>query len=190
MQRGARYTGRGADGGGRPQRHAACRRGRGCRFGAGHGEERTPNMMPMFVTLEVSKLSGWLNTLAPCREPKGGQAVRGEVRGGRDGGGRRRQAACSGVLDCRLGAGCGEERTLNIEFMVVTLDVSKLSGWLNALAPCGEPKGGHTMRRRGAAWEAGGGRQPLFTQRAGGGAAADLGQGTGRSARRRSASWL
>ena len=28
------------------------------------------------------------------------------------------------------------ERTMNICCMVVTLDVSKLSGWLNADAPC------------------------------------------------------
>ena len=48
--------------------HAACRGGLNCRFGAGRGEERTLNMPPMFVTLEVSKLSGWLNADAPCRE--------------------------------------------------------------------------------------------------------------------------
>ena len=29
------------------------------------------------------------------------------------------------------------ERTSNMPFMVVTLDVSKLSDWLNADAPCG-----------------------------------------------------
>jgi len=29
------------------------------------------------VTLEVSKLSGWLNADAPCRESKGGHTVRG-----------------------------------------------------------------------------------------------------------------
>ena len=40
--------------------------------------------------------------------------------------------ACRGGLDCRLGAGHGEERTRNMEFMLVTLEVSKLSGWLNA----------------------------------------------------------
>ena len=33
--------------------------------GAGHGEERTKNMSLMSVTLEVSKLSGWLNADAP-----------------------------------------------------------------------------------------------------------------------------
>ena len=40
------------------------RAGRGeldCRFGAGRGEERTQNMLAMFVTLEVSRLRGWSN---------------------------------------------------------------------------------------------------------------------------------
>ena len=48
--------------------HAACRGGLDCRFGAGHGEERTKNICPMFATLEVSKLSGWLNADAPGSE--------------------------------------------------------------------------------------------------------------------------
>ena len=39
-------------------------------------------MLPMVVTLDVSKLSGWLNADACCRESKGGHAVRGEVPGG------------------------------------------------------------------------------------------------------------
>ena len=30
--------------------------------------ERTPNILCMFVTLDVSKLSGWLNAPAHCRE--------------------------------------------------------------------------------------------------------------------------
>ena len=34
----------------------------------------------MVVTLEVSKLSGWLNASANCRESKEGHTVRGEVR--------------------------------------------------------------------------------------------------------------
>ena len=47
------------------------------------------------------------------------------------------QAACTrGGLDCRLGAGQGEERTWNIQTMVLTLDVSQFSGWLNADARC------------------------------------------------------
>ena len=37
----------------------------------------------MVVTLEVSKLSGWLNADAFCAESKGGHAMRSEVRGGR-----------------------------------------------------------------------------------------------------------
>ena len=46
-------------------------------------------MVCMLVTPEVSKLSGWLNADASCRESKGGHAVRGEVRAGRAAGGRR-----------------------------------------------------------------------------------------------------
>ena len=58
---------------------------------------------------------------ARCRVPR-------EARGGR----RSRQAACRGGLKCILGAGHGEERTANMPYMLVlTLDVSKLSGWLN-----------------------------------------------------------
>ena len=37
----------------------------------------------MSVTLEVSKLSGWLNAGAACREPKGGHTMLGKVRAGR-----------------------------------------------------------------------------------------------------------
>ena len=156
----------------------------------------------MSVTLEVSKLSGWLNADARCRGSKGGHTVRGEVqstgrreaagdrgassvqgrarlqigggpRGGahvehlahvgdaggveaqrlierqrvlprverracgavgrvpREGCGWRAtavQAACRGGLDCGLGAGHEEERTLNIWSMFVTREVLKLSG--------------------------------------------------------------
>ena len=93
--------------------HAACSGGLDYRLGAGHGEERTQNMKAMVVTLEVSKLSGWLNADAYCRESKGGHTVRIKVCG--LGGGRRRatavHAACRGGLDCRFGAGHGEERT-------------------------------------------------------------------------------
>ena len=44
-------------------------------------------MMVTVVTLDSSKLSGWLNADAYCRESKGGQTVRCELRPG------RRQAA-------------------------------------------------------------------------------------------------
>ena len=43
--------------------------------GIGCVEQRTPNIRPMFVRLEVSKLSGWLNEDANCRESKKGHAV-------------------------------------------------------------------------------------------------------------------
>ena len=105
-------------------------------------------MVSMFVTLDVSKLSGWLNADTFCRvEMKRGHTMRGEVRA-KPGGGRWRataaQAACTGGLDCRFGVGHGEERTENVAHMFVTLDVSKLSGWLNDDACCREsPKGGH-----------------------------------------------
>ena len=102
--------------------------------------ERTENMIDMLVTLDVSKLSGWLNADAHCRESEGGHTVmQGELRSG--GAGRWRAIA---VRNQRAGEGStadwvqiggrarGEERTRNMENMVVTLDVSKLSGWLNA----------------------------------------------------------
>ena len=59
-------------------------------------------MPRMSVTLEVSKLSGWLNADAPCGGSKGGAC--GEGRGMRDG--RRAaavQAASRKGLNCRFG---------------------------------------------------------------------------------------
>ena len=48
------------------------------------------------------------------------------------------QAACREGASCggSLASGARAERTLNIQNMLVTLDVSKLSGWLNEDAPC------------------------------------------------------
>ena len=138
----------------------------------------------MVVTLEVSKLSGWLNADADCRESKGG--YRCGARCG-PGGGRRRatavHVACRGGLDCRLGAGHGEERTRNMPYMVVTLEVLKLSGWLNADADCRESKGGY---RCGTRCGPGGGRRRAIAVQAGRreGPTADWGQGTGKSAPR------
>ena len=109
---------------------------------------------------------------------------------GRRAGGRRRastvHAACMGRLDCRLGAGHGEERTRNMLAMSVTLEVSKFSGWLNAWANCRESKnGGHTVRDDvRASWEAGRRRaNAVHAACRGEGSTADSGQGTGRSAR-------
>ena len=56
--------------------HAAClrvqRRARATTEGTGRGEQRTQNIPFMFVTLDVTQLSGWLNFLAPCQ---GSQAL-------------------------------------------------------------------------------------------------------------------
>ena len=78
---------------------AACSRGlRRC--GAGHGEERTSNIRSMLVTLEVSKLSGWLNADAYCRRRKAGICDRhkmlGEVQARRREGVGRRGETCMG----------------------------------------------------------------------------------------------
>ena len=52
-----------------------------------------------------------------------------------------------------LGGRARAERTKNIERMVVTLDVSKLSAWLNAFAACGVERRACDVGR-GAGWEA------------------------------------
>ena len=45
--------------------------------------------------------------------------------------------ACTGRARLKaVGARARAERTWNMDRMLVTLDVSKLSGWLNAHAPC------------------------------------------------------
>ena len=50
-------------------------------WGARARAERTWNMTPMFVTLDVSKLSGWLNADACCRvERRACDAGRGAAR--------------------------------------------------------------------------------------------------------------
>jgi hypothetical protein len=41
------------------------------RLRAGHAAERTANMTAMFVTLDVSRLSGWLSADADCRVKRG-----------------------------------------------------------------------------------------------------------------------
>ena len=47
------------------------------------------------------------------------------------------QAACTGMARLKaVGARARAERTWNMDCMFVTLDVSKLSGWLNADASC------------------------------------------------------
>ena len=51
------------------------------RLGGRARAERTENMAPISVTLDVSKLSGWWNALAPCRvERRACEAGRGAAR--------------------------------------------------------------------------------------------------------------
>ena len=53
------------------------------------------------------------------------------------GGGAGRSKQCAGEdLNAKSAGRACAERTLNKYRMVVTLDVSQLSGWLNADAPC------------------------------------------------------
>ena len=46
------------------------------------------------------------------------------------------QAACREDPTVEVEGRARAERTWNISFMVVTLEVSRLSGWLNAVADC------------------------------------------------------
>eukprot|EP00964_Phaeocystis_antarctica_P148343 scaffold115172_cov97-Phaeocystis_antarctica.AAC.1 len=64
-----------------------------------------------------------------------------------------------------------------MEPMSVTLEVSKLSGWLNADAYCHESNGGHTVwgKVQGIPGAAGGGGRPRCTQRAGEGSTVQIG---------------
>ena len=74
--------------------------------------------------------------------------MRGEVWPGRwkGVGQRRRKRHTRGGPDSRLGARARAERTVNISPMFVTLDVSKLSAWLNFFAPCRVERRAHTIR--------------------------------------------
>ena len=92
--------------------HAACRAGLDCRYGAGHREERTENIWIMLVTLEVSKLSGWLNADAYC----GGSKEEGTYTmrpGRRETVGDRGANTVQATADWGQGT-AGEERTLNM----------------------------------------------------------------------------
>ena len=92
--------------------------------------------------VETQRLVECLRAL-PSRK----KGMRGEVRG--TGGGRavrwrrREQRARGRVPTGDRGAGHAAERTANMALMSVTLDVSRLSGWLNAFASCAESKGSH-----------------------------------------------
>ena len=110
---------------------AACARGwTDSRLWVRARAERTQNMLLMVVTLDVSKLSGWLNALAPCRVQRRAcdAGKRCGPRSGRALGVAVTQAARARGGRARLKAGkrARAERTRNISCMVVTLDVSQL----------------------------------------------------------------
>eukprot|EP00964_Phaeocystis_antarctica_P071135 scaffold43354_cov58-Phaeocystis_antarctica.AAC.2 len=65
-----------------------------------------------------------------------------------------------------------------MERMSVTLEVSKLSGWLNDDAYCRVGRRAYDVGRGAEYREAGGGGRPRCTRRAGEGSTADWGQGT------------
>ena len=160
----ARFAGRQAGCGGRPRCKQRVGQGSTADWGQGTGGERTENMSNMVVTLEVSKLSGWLNADARCRESNGGHTVRDDVRASRLG---RRGPARAGEGLTADWDRTGVEHTPNIWLISVTLEVSKLSDWLNADADCRESKGGRAMRGEGVVREAGGGGRSRCTQCAG-----------------------
>ena len=68
--------------------------------------ERTQNMLPIFVTLDVSKLSGWLKAIAPCRiERRACDAGRGAGWEARGRGAVAAQVACRGRVRFKAGWG-------------------------------------------------------------------------------------
>ena len=104
----------------------------------------------MSVTLDVSKLSGWLNADAPCRVEKrkydAGRGVGPEAGGRGPAAAHERHARREGPAVKAGGTRACAERTSNMPRMVVTLDVSKLSGWLNTDADCRVERRARTMR--------------------------------------------
>ena len=99
--------------------------------------ERTENMYAMSVTLDVSRLSGWLNAGAHCRVKKGSKrGLTCGMGGGTACGRRRRMQRADRPRLWRLRVRARAERTENMEPIAVMLDVSRLSGWLNADALC------------------------------------------------------
>ena len=101
--------------------------------------ERTSNMAYMNVTLGVSRLSGWLNAKARCRVER--ESIGGGATCGQAGGGGRWRKQQGGPPTLEAEGRARAERTLNMNPMYVTLDVSKLSGWLNTDAYCRVTRG-------------------------------------------------
>eukprot|EP00964_Phaeocystis_antarctica_P045979 scaffold26514_cov53-Phaeocystis_antarctica.AAC.2 len=146
----------------------------------------------MVVTLEVSKLSGWLKAYAPCRESKGGHAMRGKVQTGRpevagDRGARNVQGRARLQIGSRARGGAHPEHPEH------GCDAGGVEAqWLierRRVLPRVERRA--CDAGRGAVREAG---RPWATaerkQRAGEGSTADWEQGTGRCAPGTSGTWL
>ena len=90
-------------------------------------------MVSMVLTLDVSRVSGWLNLDANCRVGRetyeARQGASREMGGcGGSGGASGMQGKARLEVERRARA----ERTLNMFIMPVTLDVSRFSGWLKA----------------------------------------------------------
>eukprot|EP00964_Phaeocystis_antarctica_P153608 scaffold121952_cov65-Phaeocystis_antarctica.AAC.1 len=141
-------------------------------------------MPSMSVTLEVSKLSGWLNVDAYCRMPKEGRAMRGEVQTGRpevagDRGARSVQERARLQIGSRVRGGAHVEHAVHVRD-AGGVEAQRLVERRREL-PRAERRA--CDAGRGADRQAGGGGRPRCTQRAAEGSAADWEQSTGRSAR-------
>ena len=100
---------------GRRWRKRRARGGSDSRLGARARAERTWNMYCMFVTLDVSRLSGWLNADAVCRVER--EAWEEERHAGRAAGGRGAtvaQAACLEDPTVEVAGRARARRTLNM----------------------------------------------------------------------------
>ena len=79
-------------------------------WGTGCGKQRTPNIKRMFVTREVSQLSGWLNLCALCTRGSQADSIRGAGRGLRA---RRREARRATPVH-RCGAGSVHRKRIGL----------------------------------------------------------------------------
>jgi len=147
------------------------------------------NIKPMLVTLEVSKPSGWLNADAPWPESKRGRKMRGELPCGL-GGGRRQataaHAACPGEgSTADWGQGTGSEA--HVEHLLHVCDVGGVEAQRLVERRRALPRG-RTEGIIRCAWR-GAGREEEMADDVpkvsvqGEGLTADSAQGTGRSAR-------
>ena len=129
----------------------------------------------MFVTLEVSKLSGWLNADAPCRESKGRHTVRGDVRPGRAGGSRRPRCT-QRAGETRLQMGGRARGGAHVEHLLHVRDAGGVKAQRlverRRVLPRVERRA-YDLGRGARYREAGGGGRPRCKRRAGEGSTAD-----------------